>query len=85
MPGLWEFPIASEHLSESETLELVSLWGARPSAVTVVKRRKHIFTHLEWDMLCYAVECGARPPGFTWADRRALSGRYPMPTASGSC
>ncbi len=81
LPGLWEFPNVPGHLRESETLELVSLWGARPSAVTGVARRKHIFTHVEWDMLCYAVECAERPPGFTWADRRALSGRYPLPTA----
>ena len=44
-------------------------------------RRTHIFTHVEWDMQCYLLRCGAAPGRFVWAAREALDRDYALPTA----
>ena len=42
--------------------------------------RRHIFTHVEWDMRGYYLFCDAGGD-FTWATREALAGVYALPTA----
>ena len=81
LSSLWEFPNVEGHLSETEAFTLATDWGTHPSTVNSVKRQKHIFTHIQWDMLCYTIECAAQPPLLTWASRLSLSDRYPLPTA----
>ncbi len=81
LPGLWEFPNTDGHLTEQEALMLAESWGTQPSVVHGSKRTRHIFTHVEWDILCYHIECENDPPCFIWADQRALSDLYPLPTA----
>ncbi len=81
LSGLWELPNVEGHLTENTALETAAYWGTRPSAVGGFIRRKHVFTHIIWDILCYTVQCAEQPPGFTWTDRRSLADLYPIPTA----
>ena len=81
LSGLWEFPNTVGHLSEAQALKLAAGWDTLPDAVIATTRKKHIFTHIEWEMLCYTIKCAAQPARFIWADRPTLSSRYPLPTA----
>ena len=44
---------------------------------------RHIFTHVEWRMVSVVVRAASDklPPGWVWADREALAGRYAVPSA----
>ena len=55
LAGLWEFPNFSGELSEREILEILSSLGLSPLSITLLKRAKHTFTHLEWHMSGYMV------------------------------
>ena len=60
-------------------------FGAKPLRLTASAEYTHVFTHVEWHMTCYRMECaapdGAAPDGLVWADAAGLSGTYALPSA----
>ena len=55
LAGLWEFPNFPGTLSEQQILEILSNWELSPLLITPLKKEKHIFTHIEWDMSGYMI------------------------------
>jgi A/G-specific adenine glycosylase len=58
-------------------------FGVRPVSVGQKKVRKHIFTHIEWLMTCYFIDCETRDVRFVWADARMLDEELALPSAFG--
>ena len=83
LAGLWEYPNVSGHLDEQEALAQAETWGVRPRNLIKQLVRTHIFTHVQWEMRCYYLDCGERSPQFVWADRAALETQIALPTAFG--
>lgn len=82
LAGLWEFPHTGGTRTEDELSCLPGQWNVRPVQLLEKRTAKHIFTHIEWHMTGYLlkVEAGNDTP-FTWADSKALSGVYAVPSA----
>ena len=80
LAGLWEFPHVPGKLEAAQALEAAEKLGVRPTELEQVVERRHIFTHVEWDMRGYYLRCEAGGD-FTWATREALAGVYALPTA----
>ena len=51
------------------------------SAATEEKSRTHVFTHVEWEMKCYHVNCTKMPEIFAWANIPQIKAQYALPTA----
>ena len=81
LAGLWEFPNVEGALSAQEALELASELGCKPKELRSAVGKRHIFTHIEWEMTGYLIDCGAMPDGFIWADAEQLDRAYSLPTA----
>ncbi len=81
LAGLWELPNVPGHLSPEDAVDQAARWGVRPRDIVCSVRRTHVFTHVEWDMQCYLLRCGAAQDRFVWADTAALAGEYALPTA----
>ena len=81
LAGLWEFPNVPGHLTETEAVAQAERWGAHPQELRSSVHRSHIFTHVEWEMLCYCLRCGEMPPEFVWADEAALQSEIALPSA----
>ncbi len=81
LAGLWEFPNVPGWLELRQVLDLASAWGLRPRGVEKQLTRTHVFTHVQWQMRCFYLNCGERAEGFVWADEAALDGQYALPTA----
>ncbi len=81
LAGLWELPHAAGFLTEEQAVALVKDWGVKPLELRKIVRRKHVFTHITWEMQGVFVECSAMPAAFVWADEAALAGAYSLPTA----
>jgi A/G-specific adenine glycosylase len=94
--GLWELPNVPGHLSEAAALETAASWGVRPVELRRATRRAHVFTHIRWDMVCYAVECAEtsremspemppkmspEAPSLTWVSPAKLRDEVALPTA----
>ena len=69
LSGLWELP----NESGSQSPEYAGQYGR----VSGVKKAKHIFTHVEWQMTVYLIEAAQQSPEFIWAE----PGTLPLPTA----
>lgn len=78
LAGLWEFPNREGELHPEQ---LEALLGVRALRIQSVGGARHVFSHVEWQMQGYLVECETEPEGFVWADADELEERYSIPTA----
>lgn len=81
--GLWEFPHVAGRLTQAEVQKQLADWGLAPQSLIPGQTKKHIFTHLEWDMMCFLADCGNADNDFCWVTPAALQKDFPMPTAFG--
>lgn len=81
LASLWELPNTEGHLTPEEAAALCSTWGAQPQELEKIVERRHIFTHITWEMQGVFLRCGRCCEGFVWADAKELGERYALPTA----
>lgn len=82
LAGLWELPNVPGHLDAQGAVLQADSWGVRPRELEREVRRTHVFTHVEWDMRCFFLRCGAMPKGeLHWVTREALERALALPTA----
>lgn len=81
LAGLWALPECEGALTPDEVFAVVQSWGAEPQCIGKAVEKKHVFTHVVWQMRCYRVLCAAAPARFTWAAPDALEMQYALPTA----
>ena len=79
LAGLWGFPMAKGHLTEDEVREQTAAW--EPLSFTPLGKSKHIFTHIEWHMTGYLVECQKITSDFFWFTNKEIDDQYSIPTA----
>jgi A/G-specific adenine glycosylase len=81
LAGLWEFPNAEGRLTEEAVLSLASDWDAAPHRAVPFGSAKHIFTHVEWHMSGFLVDCACESPFFLWKTPEEIARDYSLPTA----
>ncbi|HIQ69434.1 MAG TPA: A/G-specific adenine glycosylase [Candidatus Avoscillospira stercorigallinarum] len=80
LAGLWELPHVPGLLEPAEALDQAAAWGIRVTELQRQAEKRHIFTHVEWEMRGYYLLCEAGGD-FTWADQAQRSGGCALPTA----
>lgn len=81
LAGLWELPNLAETLSLEAALQAAERFGVQPKDLSRSIQRVHIFTHIEWHMTCYYLECGKMSGDFIWATPAQLDSEIALPTA----
>ncbi len=81
LAGLWELPNTEGTLSEEEVWEYLRAMGLVPISVSPLGEATHIFTHMEWHMTGYAVECLMPEGDFLWRSGADICENYAIPTA----
>ena len=81
LAGLWEFPNVPGHLSAQAALEQAASWDCKPRELRRSLGKTHIFTHIQWEMTGYYIDCEAEPEIFLWADAGQLDRDISLPTA----
>ena len=56
LAGLYELPNVKGHLDEAELPAYIRSLGFEPLRIERLEDAKHIFTHIEWHMIAYAVK-----------------------------
>jgi len=79
--GLFEFPNAEGHLTEKEAARRLAQWGVAAEAMSSGIRKKHVFTHIEWEMTSYVVFCKETSDDFMWVTKAELTEKLALPTA----
>ena len=81
LAGLWEYPNVSGRLDAQAALEQTAAWGCKPRELRKSLGKTHFFTHIQWEMTGYYIDCNAEPESFLWADAARLDKDISLPTA----
>ena len=81
LAGLWQFPNVPGKLDLQAALTQVEQIGAKPKEIKMQVERKHIFTHIEWNMSGVYIEVEEPMGAFTWVSVEELHNQTALPTA----
>ncbi len=83
LAGLWEFPSLDGTLSGAQLQNRLEALGLRVNALHSAGNAKHIFSHIEWHMTGFFVDCPdfAAPEDWVWVTPQELKTEYPVPSA----
>ena len=81
LAGLWQFPDLPGKQPLPQILEAVEAMGLRPNEILRTVERKHIFTHITWDMLGVYLEVAEPGGGFVWMTLQEMDAQAALPTA----
>ena len=81
LAGLWQFPNAEKKLETADALAAVEKMGLRPREILWIVERKHIFTHIQWEMRGIYIEVSEPAGAFTWLTAEEIRGEAALPTA----
>lgn len=81
LAGLWQFPNVAGHLPLEAALSQVEQMGLHPRQVLREVSRKHIFTHIQWDMKGLYLEVSETAGNFQWFTAEEIRTQAALPTA----
>lgn len=81
LAGLWQFPNVSGHLSTEDALKAAEALGLQPREIMREVFRKHIFTHIRWDMKGIYLEVSQPAGPFHWFTAEQIRTQAALPTA----
>ena len=81
LASLWEFPNVEGKLELPQALITAEKMGLRPKNIHRQVERKHIFTHIQWNLRGYYLETAERSAGFRWFTGEEIRSQAALPTA----
>lgn len=81
LAGLWQFPNVEGKLDVTEAMQKVEEFGLIPAEIFRQVEKKHIFTHIEWDMRGIYIEVKSEGVDFTWLTEQDIHSHAALPTA----
>ncbi len=81
LAGLWQFPNVPGKLETAQALEAVREMGLVPRDIRKQIERKHIFTHIRWEMRGVYLEVSERSGNFVWLTPEQINEEAALPTA----
>ncbi len=81
LASLWQFPNVDGSLELSQGIELIEHWGMPVKQVYRQLEKKHIFTHIVWNMRGFYLEVWEKSPDFVWFSKEEIENAAALPTA----
>ena len=81
LAGLWQFPNVAGKLETAAALDAVANMGLRPREILRQVERKHIFTHIIWNMRGIYAEAAEPAGAFQWFTAEEIEENAALPTA----
>ena len=81
LAGLWQFPNVTGSLTTDKALEAAEKLGLQPSEILREVERKHIFTHIQWNMKGIYLEVKEPAGNFRWFTADQINTQAALPTA----
>ena len=81
LAGLWEFPNVPGKLELTEVIAEVERIGLKPKDILRQVEKKHIFTHVQWNMNGVYMEVKEKAGDFVWMDADQIHAEAALPTA----
>ena len=81
LAGLWEFPHVPGKLETADALAAVESMGLKPKELYRQADKKHIFTHIQWNMRGYYLEVSEPVGDLPWLTAEKIREEAALPTA----
>ena len=81
LAGLWQFPNVPGKLDTESALKQVEEFDVKPCEIRMKVERKHIFTHVEWNMCGVYIEVQDLEGDFVWMSADEVETQAALPTA----
>ena len=81
LAGLWQFPNVPGKLEMEAALQKVEEMGLKPRDVIRQVEKKHIFTHIQWNMRGVYVEVTETAGDLNWFTKEEVNSQAALPTA----
>ncbi len=81
LAGLWQFPNLPGNLDTREALTAVEDMDLSPRELLREVSRKHIFTHIQWNMTGIYMEVSQCSGDFQWFTKEEINRQAALPTA----
>lgn len=81
LAGLWQFPDTVGALKLPAALEQVERWGLQVKDIRRQLDKKHIFTHIIWNMRGFYMEVKTKCDKFHWLSASEIRENTALPTA----
>lgn len=81
LASMWQFPELPGKLSLDDVLTEVENLRLKPTQIIRQVERKHIFTHIQWNMRGYYMEVSNPIEDFSWLTPDEIETRAALPTA----
>ncbi|MBQ8580269.1 MAG: A/G-specific adenine glycosylase [Oscillospiraceae bacterium] len=81
LASLWEFPNVPGTLELPAAIDTLAQMGLQVREVFRQLDKKHIFTHVQWQMRCFYLEVAAENEAFAWRTAAEIDADSALPTA----
>lgn len=81
LAGLWQFPNVDGMKTPEQALETAAQMGLQPREILRQLERKHIFTHIQWNMRGFYIEVEKPGDPFHWFTPEQINAQAALPTA----
>ena len=81
LAGMYEFPNILGVCSQEEIKKQLQKWKLVARQVNILPKAKHIFSHIEWNMVAYHIEVQEKNTEFLWVKKEELKTIYAIPGA----
>ena len=81
LAGLWQFPNVSKKLTTEKALQEAEQMGLHPRELLRQVERKHIFTHIQWNMTGIYMDVAEAEGTFQWFTAEQINAQAALPTA----
>ena len=81
LANLYEFPNVAGNLTKAEIETILKTWNLEAKQIKKQGNCRHIFSHLELEMVGYRVLVGQNNVAFLWVEKQELLEKYAIPGA----
>lgn len=81
LAGLWQFPNVQGKLEVPETVAQAEKWRLKPREIHRTLEKRHIFTHIQWNMTGVYLDVERMDERFRWFTPEQIDTQAALPTA----
>lgn len=81
LADLWEFPNVIDKLDIPSAIDQVEKYRLKTKEILRSVERKHVFTHIEWQLRGIYIEVIKKNPEFVWMSAERIENEAALPTA----